>query len=131
MPALKAIDRARGQEIERLDGIARMDAIAAEMWGPPQPRGPGTPLGGAALTFGHVASMTNHNARLAELLEVTSRQIRRIRAAQKIDRRLLARLTTEWRLWRRRQSEIKETAKRMARKAELENRIRALRGDDA
>lgn len=129
--AERSFDRARGKQIERMEGIARLEAIADEMWGAPVPRGPGTRIGGSALVFGREAAVANHTTRLAKLLEVTERHVRRIRATGIVPAKLLGRLTAEWRLWRRRQSDLFVSNRRTARKAEIAARVRALRGEDA
>lgn len=113
------LDKDAGLAIERLPAIQRLDAIALEMFGPPAK--PQTPA-----VFGIPITTLNHNAEVARLIGTTPRSMRKYRATGMLPEQLLARLTLEWRLWRRRETDARENARRAKQKAAKAARLRAI-----
>jgi hypothetical protein len=95
----RSLTKARGREIERLTGLARVDAIVHDMFRPPRKR--------RRNVFGRCIEVDNHNTALARLIGVTARSVRAIRQSGIITDRLLDRLTAEWKLRRRRDADLK------------------------
>lgn len=114
------LSRALGQTIEHLPGFERIDAIALEMWGPPAK--PKTPT-----AFGHPVSALNHTYRLAQHFNISQRWLRTLRRRGSLPPELLDRITSEWRLWRRRQGELLRTNRKRARQAATRAKLQAIK----
>lgn len=124
-----ALTKTRGKEIERLEGVARLDAMALEMFGPPKkPRN--------KTAFGRPIDRLNHNASMARLVGISDRRMRQIRVSGEITDHLLKAFTTAWKLWRRRQHDrtiqdrlrVRREAAKARVKALQERGIEAVRG---
>jgi hypothetical protein len=112
------LTKRRGHEIKHLPGLERLDAIAREMWGPPEPR--------ERIVFGHKVTVLNHNSRLAKLVGISDRRMRQIRETGHVPEQLLKSFTTAWKLWRRRQHDIKMRDRLVAKRAAAKARVKAL-----
>ena len=112
------LTKIRGKEIADLPGLERLDAIAMEMFGPPVPRD--------RATFGHPSTMLNHNAKLARMVGISDRRMRQLRETGHVPAQLLKSFTTAWKLWRRRQHDIKMQHRLLSKRAAAKARVKAL-----
>lgn len=97
------------EEIMALDGVARLEAIGREMFG--------------TVEWGR----HSWKFQLACLLGLTGERIRQIRRDKTVNERLMKQLMTEYRLWRRRQSDRKAFGRHLVRQRAVKQRIRAIR----
>jgi hypothetical protein len=114
-----ALTKIKGQEIEALTGVPKLDAMALEMFGPPK-----KPRNRSA--FGHPIDHLNHNAELARLVGISDRRMRQIRVSGEVPAQLLKSFTTAWKLWRRRAHDRAMQDRLRSKREAAKARVKAL-----